>query len=485
MGRRLPWLHVDSGIRVMGTKQNDNRSSLPKMDLLLALPEILPLMERFGRQQVRATARAVLDQLREIIARQQQPDLSLPAITKMIGQRLQKESESGLKKVINASGVVIHTNLGRSPLPDAARERLLQTAWGYSNLEFDLQRGERGERYSHVDDLICELTGAEAALVVNNNAAAVLLCLTALAAQREVIVSRGELVEIGGSFRIPEVMRQGGAMLVEVGTTNRTHARDYSQAITEQTAMLMKVHTSNFAQVGFTAETDVEELAGIAHGAGLLLYVDAGSGCLLDLEQYGIAGEATIQSYLKRGADLVSFSGDKLLGGPQAGIIAGRQGLINQLKKHQLLRALRIDKLTLAALQETLLLYRDPQKLLATVPTLRMLTISLAEIEQKAERIMQELRKLLPDQIELKLQDGNSAPGGGSLPLIQLPTRLIELHIPSVTASRLEVLLRNTSPPVVGRIRNDCFLLDVRTLAEAETPLLAAAIKQALEAANG
>lgn len=466
-------------------KSNDHRSSLPKMDLLLDSPELVPLMEKFGRQQVRTTARAVLDELRKAITHKQQADLSFAAITDQIHRQLKLESENGLKKVINASGVVIHTNLGRSPLPDTARQRLLQTAWGYSNLEFDLQQGKRGERYSHIDQLLCELTGAEAALVVNNNAAAVLLCLTALAAGREVIVSRGELVEIGGSFRIPEVMRQGGAILVEVGTTNRTHPADYRHAVTEQTALLLKVHTSNFAQIGFTAQTETTTLAGIARELGIPFYIDAGSGCLLDLEQYGITGESTIQSYLKQGADLVSFSGDKLLGGPQAGIIVGRKYLIDRLKKHQLLRALRIDKLTLAALQETLLLYRDPQKLTTVVPVLRMLTISLADLEQKARRMLRSLRKILPEQIELRLQDGNSAPGGGSLPLIQLPTKLIELNICGITTARLEALLRNTSPPVVGRIRNDRFLLDVRTICETETTLLAGALRQVLEVVNG
>ena len=375
--------------------------------------------------------------------------------------------------------MVVHTNLGRSPLAHAAEAALLETAWGYSNLEFDLEKGERGERYVHVEKLLCELTGAEAALVVNNNAAAVMLALSALAQGSEVVVSRGELVEIGGSFRIPDVMRQSGAILVEVGTTNRTHPRDYINAITEQTGLLLKIHTSNFAVVGFTAEVDVATMSRIGRESGITTLVDAGSGGLIDLSRFGISGEATVQQYLQAGADLITFSGDKLLGGPQAGILVGNKELIDRMKRHQLLRALRIDKLTLAALEATLRLYRDERVALSSIPTLRMLTVTAAELAQKARRMVRRLRTQLPEGYRFIIHAGYSSPGGGSYPLLQLPSSLIEVQTEQISAQQLEGILRSTTPPVIGRIQKDRFLLDVRTLSEEELPLLAKALGQA------
>lgn len=469
----------------MTTTGNDMRCRLPKMDRLLAWPELAPLVDLYGRRLLRVAARSVLETLRRRLERNPETDLSPECITALIRSLLQRQEEHGLRRVINGSGVVLHTNLGRSPLPAVARRALLDTAWGYSNLEFDLDRGERGERYAHVEELICEITGAEAALVVNNNAAAVLLCLSALATGREVIVSRGELVEIGGSFRIPDVMAQSGALLVEVGTTNRTHPRDYSRTVTERTALLLKVHTSNFAQVGFTAETDTAALAAIGRETAIPVMVDAGSGCLLDMERFGITGETTVRGYLRQGADVVTFSGDKLLGGPQAGLIVGRADLVRELKKHPLLRALRIDKLTLAALQATLRLYRDEYKAMEEIPTLKMLTMPLEEIIHLARRMMRRLRAAAPPAITLRLHEGVSTPGGGSLPLVQLPTRLIEVTAPPLSAHHLEELLRTTTPPVIGRIRNDRLLLDVRTMTLDDIPLLAAALRQALETRHG
>lgn len=464
--------------------KKDPRSGLPKMDKLLAWPEMTALAGQSGRITLRAAARNALKTAGLLLQDNPLTDISRTRIIGMIEEELRRLATPSLKRVINGSGVVIHTNLGRSPLPETAREALLETARGYSNLEFDLATGERGERYCHVEDLLCELTGAEAALVVNNNAAAVLLALSTLAAGREVIVSRGELVEIGGSFRIPDVMAQSGATLVEAGTTNRTHPEDYRRAITEKTALLLKVHTSNFAVVGFTAETSTAELAAIAAGAQLPVMVDAGSGCLLDLAGFGISGEQPVQTYLKEGADLVTFSGDKLLGGPQTGLIIGKSGLIRQMKRHPLLRAVRIDKLSLAALEATLRLYRDERQALARIPTLRMLTTPAAELAAQARSMLRRLKTLLPSDIRLKLHDGLSSPGGGSFPLVQLPTRLIEVALPAVPAHRLEALLRSTSPPVVGRIQQDRFLLDVRTLSAEDLPLLAGSLRQAQEAAN-
>lgn len=465
----------------MSVPPADIRRLVPKMDKVLAWPEVAALATTAGHNELRAAVRSVLDQLRCSLASDASVDLTPPHIATLIANCLQRLQAPSLRRVINGSGIVVHTNLGRSPLPKAAETALKDTAWGYSNLEFDLQKGERGERYTHVEQLLCELTGAEAALAVNNNAAAVMLALSGLAAGREVIVSRGELVEIGGSFRIPDVMRQSGATLVEVGTTNRTHLVDYQTAINEQTALLLKVHTSNFAVVGFTAEVSTAEMAHTGKQHGIPTMVDAGSGCLIDLARFGIPGEATVQEHLKAGADLVTFSGDKLLGGPQAGLIVGSSAIINKLKRHQLLRALRIDKLTLAALEATLRLYRDERQALAEIPTLRMLTLSQEELESRMRRMLRRLRRMLPTTICLAPATGTSSPGGGSFPLLQLPTRLIDVSVEGCSANALEEALRATTPPVVGRIQRDRFLLDVRTLTDDDLPLLASALTQALE----
>lgn len=459
----------------------DIRRLIPKMDKVLAWPAVAALAASATHNELREAVRTVLDQLRCQLISGEQLDLSPQHIADQVSKQLQRSQTPSLRRVVNGSGIVIHTNLGRSPLPRAAEAALKETAWGYSNLEFDLQKGERGERYVHVEQLLCELTGAEAALAVNNNAAAVMLALSGLANGREVIVSRGELVEIGGSFRIPDVMRQSGATLVEVGTTNRTHPKDYYNAINEQTALLLKVHTSNFAVVGFTAEVDTAEMVRIGRQAGLPTMVDAGSGSLIDLARFGIPGESTVQEHLKAGADLVTFSGDKLLGGPQAGLIVGSRAIISTLKRHQLLRALRIDKLTLAALEATLRLYRDERHALAEIPTLRMLTTPLKDLDTRLRSMLRRLRRLLPADIILNPATGTSSPGGGSFPLMQLPTRLIEVTLPNLSANGLEEALRNTAPAVVGRIQRDRFMLDLRTLDDNDLPLLAAALIQVLE----
>lgn len=469
----------------MSDTSQDSRRRLPKMDKVFSWPEIAAMRSVTSHNGLKEAIRTVLEQLRHKLATNTITDLSPDHICSLVLRAVRAAETPSLRRVINGSGVVVHTNLGRSPLAKAAETAMLDTARGYSNLEFDLERGERGERYVHVEKLLCELTGAEAALVVNNNAAAVMLALSSLATGHEVIVSRGELVEIGGSFRIPDVMRQSSAILVEVGTTNRTHPRDYIGAITDQTALLLKIHTSNFAVVGFTAEVDTEKMSRIGRESGIPTMVDAGSGCLVDLTRFGICGEATIQQHLQAGADIVTFSGDKLLGGPQAGLIVGRHGLVEKMKRHQLLRALRIDKLTLSTLEATLRLYRDERVALNEIPTLRMLTISREELVLKARQMLRKLRSLLPEQFSLTLHDGFSSPGGGSFPLLQLPSRLIEVTIEGMTPHRLEELLRCTTPPVVGRLQKDRFLLDVRTLTDNELPLLAAALQQAAGAHRG
>jgi len=455
---------------------------IPKVDRVLEWPEIAALLTEHPRPEVLAVVRQTLDELRpQLRSGAGRAILGRDAVIAAITANLKHRSAASLRPVINGTGVVVHTNLGRSPLADVAEEAIHSVSAGYSNLEFDLQKGERGTRYSHVEGLICELTGAEAALVVNNNAAAVMLALASLSLGREVVVSRGELVEIGGSFRIPDVMRQSGAQLVEVGTTNRTNIRDFSAAITDATALLLKVHTSNFAIVGFTAQATIAEMAALGRESGIPVMLDAGSGCLLDLSPFGIGGEPTIRQYLAEGADLVTFSGDKLLGGPQAGIIAGKRDLLGPLKQHPLLRAVRIDKLTLAALEATLRLYRDERSALAAIPTLRMLTTPFAELDQRANRIIKRFRRALPETVVLLKHRGDSSAGGGSFPLLQLPTALIEVKIANAAPQVIEAALRRSSVPVIGRIHRERYVLDVRTILDRDLSALLDSIIQAVK----
>jgi L-seryl-tRNA(Ser) seleniumtransferase len=386
---------------------------------------------------------------------------------------LQAQVRPTLCPVINATGVVLHTNLGRAPLCEDALEAMVEVGRGYSNLEYDLEAGERGSRYVHAEELLCRLTGAEGALVVNNNAGAVLLTLSALAQGRQVVISRGQLIEIGGGFRIPDVMRQSGAHLVEVGTTNRTHLRDYEQAIGPDTAMLMLAHQSNFRVTGFTTQVPAEELVTLGRAHGLLVYEDLGSGTLLDTEKYGFSHEPTAQEAVAAGVDVVSFSGDKLLGAPQAGIVVGRGDLIARLRHFPLTRALRVDKTTLAGLQATLLHYLrgDAER---QIPAWRMLATPLEEIEQRAERWMRELKSI---GMEVHVAEGRSAAGGGSLPGETLPTRLvcISVHAPDALSARL----RAGQPPVIARIENDLLCLDPRTVLPMQEEALLAAIRSA------
>jgi L-seryl-tRNA(Ser) seleniumtransferase len=375
--------------------------------------------------------------------------------------------------VINATGVVIHTNMGRSPLPEAAMQGIMRVGLHYSNLEFDLKTGKRGSRYALVEDLLCELTGAEAALVVNNNAAAVLLVLGTLAAGREVIVSRGQLVEIGGSFRIPEVMAKSGARLVEVGATNRTHLRDYEGAITDGTALLLKVHTSNFRMIGFTSEVPLAEMVALGARHGIPVMEDLGSGSLVDTSRFGLTKEPTVGEVVASGADVVTFSGDKLLGGPQAGLIVGRRAIIDLVKKNPLNRALRIDKFTLAGLEAVLRLYRDEREAMATIPTLIMLSATRKEIGRRAERLRRLLRGPLAGHCRLALLDTESRVGGGALPEQGLPSKALALWPAAISVNALEEGLRRLDMPIIGRIENEALLLDLRTVADQEVRPLA------------
>jgi len=450
---------------------------IPKVDRLLAEPSLQQLSAVYPRALLLKTVRDVLDNLRhEITAGAAPPELTVIAAS--VARELEKAASPSLRRVINATGTVIHTNLGRSPLPAGLVRHLADTACHYSTLEYDTSSGERGDRHSHVEPLICELTGAEAALVVNNNAAALLLALSTLARDREVIVSRGELVEIGGSFRIPDILLQSGARLREIGTTNRTHLRDYRKALDADTALLLKVSCSNFAMVGFTAEVSVKELVLLREETAVPVMVDAGSGAFIDLEPLLGCQETTVRQYLSAGADIVVCSADKLLGGPQAGIIAGRRALLEPMKKHPLLRALRLDKMTLAVLEGVLQLYRDERTAVQQLPTLRMLTIPLAELDARAVAMLAVLQRAVAEDIRLELAEGYSMAGGGALPSLQLKTRLIAVSSDRLAPQQIELRLRTAATPVIGRISKGVYLLDTRTILDDDIALLAAALTE-------
>ncbi len=449
---------------------------MPKVDLLASgLDEEIPKTVRVE------AARDTITELRQKILASEEPDLEILsqyAIEKTLKKCLKRRMQPSLRPLVNATGVVIHTNLGRSPLPQEIFEHMFQVAVGYSNLEYDLAAGRRGSRYSHVEEILCELTGAEAALVVNNNAAAVLITLETMAKGREVVVSRGELVEIGGSFRIPDVMARSGAILKEVGATNRTHLKDYANAINEETALLMKVHQSNFQIVGFTKSVSIGELSELGKKHNLPVYEDLGSGNLTEFSRYGLFHEPTVQESLKAGADLVSFSGDKLLGGPQAGIILGRKKLVDPIKKNPINRAVRIDKLTLAALEHLLRIYRDPETAVKAIPTLNMITAPYQDLKRRASRLLKRLRSRDLECLEIGARDTISRVGGGALPLQELKSRAVTI-VPKTkraSAARLEEWLRNYSTPIIVRVEGDNVIIDVRTLFQRDFPIIEEAL---------
>jgi len=446
---------------------------LPSVDSLLQTRSAQQLVAEYGHEATVEELRAALEAARQAIRAGEEPP-SQERIMAQAAQSLAVRLGPTLKPAINATGVIIHTNLGRAPLSRAAREAIEAVAEGYSNLEYDLEAGRRGSRYTHAEPLLCQLTGAEAALVVNNNAAAVLLMLTALARGREVIISRGQLVEIGGGFRIPEVMRQSGAHLVEVGTTNRTYLRDYEAAISEATAAIMRAHRSNFSLTGFVHEPSLRELAALAHRHGLWMFDDLGSGALLDTSHFGLAHEPMMQESVDTGADLVCASGDKLLGGPQAGIILGRWELIERLRHFPLARALRVDKTTLAALQATLRSYLTGRAV-EEIPVWRMIATPVEELKARAAHWAEELRR---DGVEATIVEAQSAVGGGSLPGQTLPSKVLALRVPSADA--LAARLRAGTPPVIVRIREGLVLLDPRTVLPEQEADLLRALREAL-----
>jgi L-seryl-tRNA(Ser) seleniumtransferase len=444
----------------------DELRKLPSVDRLLQEEAVTALVARWGHELTVEAAREALDAARAAI-RGGEPCPQPDALAQQVGEQLAAKLRPTLIPAINATGVIVHTNLGRAPLSAEARTAMDAVALGYSNLEYDLLAGRRGSRYVHAEEILCRLTGAEAALVVNNNAAALLLILMAFSRDREVIISRGQLVEIGGGFRIPDVMRQSGATLVEVGTTNRTYARDYEEAITESTVALMRVHRSNFRLTGFVHEPSLSEMVELAAARGILLFDDLGSGTLLDTVPYGLAHEPTIQESVMAGATLVSCSGDKLLGGPQAGIILGHASAISTLKRFPLTRALRVDKTTLAGLQATLrhyLLGEATDK----VPVWRMISQDESTLKKRAQKWARKLRSLGP---AVHVVPGRSTVGGGSLPGETLPTHLVALDVDS--PDTLSAHLRASDPPVITRIEDGRLVLDPRTvLPEQEAALL-------------
>ena len=460
---------------------NELFRQLPAIDKWLASEMGVALSAEFSAQEVAEVMRADLERVRRSLGNglTELPQFDSPQYAALMRIELLKQRLPSLRRVINATGIIIHTNLGRAPLANEAIEAMESVARGYSNLEMELEVGKRGSRYQHVESLLCRLTGAEAAVVVNNCAAAVLLALGTIATNREVVISRGELVEIGGSFRIPDIIVKSGARMVEVGTTNKTRIEDYAAALNEDTRVLLSVHPSNYRIIGFSEKPGLRELADLAHRNSLVFVQDLGSGALVELDAMASMAEHTVQQAIEAGADLVTFSGDKLLGGPQAGIILGRSELISAIKQNPLLRALRIDKLSLAALAETLRLYRPPNDPVEKVPVLRMISESEESVGRRARALLRQLTKI--PNLEGNVAADVSYGGGGTLPMTELPTRVVQLKVARVSIGELAHGLRETEPPVIARVMNDQLVLDPRTIQPGEINDLVSAFRQVLE----
>ncbi len=454
---------------------------LPAVDRVLKAPAMLALAENTPHVLLLEAAQETVAALREaILSGAEGLDPTPEGVAARAARLAENKQAASLRHVINATGTLLHTNLGRAPLCDAALEAIDRVSRSYSNLEFDLQTGQRGHRFSHVEELLCRLTGAEAAAVVNNNAGAVLLGLTALARGKEAIVSRGEMVEIGGAFRIPEVMEAGGVILKEVGTTNKTHLKDYRSAIGEQTGLLLKVHTSNYRIVGFTAQVPGAEMVALAKEHGLQVMEDLGSGMLMDLSPFGLPREPTVREAVEAGIDLVTFSGDKLLGGPQAGLIVGTRAAVDAIRSHPMARAMRIDKLSLAALEATLSLYLDRQRALREIPVLRMLSVPPEELEERCKAFTAKLSQSLEKLAEIEVVAEPSAVGGGALPLTELPGFAVSVAPTNVSVDALAGRLRGTRPPIVGRCQENRLILNLRTVLPQEEKILIEALREAL-----
>ena len=461
----------------------DNRQmvlrEIPKIDELLMDEQLIFFMETTPRAVVVDAAREVIEEIRkDALAGTRTEVPKREAIVEEICRRITGKKKKNLKRLINGTGVVLHTNLGRARLCRGAVESVLSVADSYSNLEYDVKKGARGSRHDHVEQIIRRITGAEAAMVVNNNAAATMLCLSAMAYGKEVIVSRGELVEIGGSFRIPEIMEQSGAHLKEVGTTNKTKPSDYERAWNpETTGALMKVHTSNYRILGFTQEVTLKEMAALGKKMGLPVIYDMGSGLMADLSRYGV-DEPTVTDALKDGADVVLFSGDKLLGGPQGGIIIGKKEYVDRMKQHPLARAVRVDKMTIAAMEATFFEYLDMEDAVKNIPVLRMIAEGRETLEKKAEALAKLLASMAPGA-DIHVEDCYDQVGGGSAPTVRLKGTAVSIVLPGTTAEKLERLLRKAEVPVIARVAHDRTLLSVRTIEESEFACVAEAFCQA------
>ena len=440
--------------------------SIPKVDILLEKDEIKELILKYGHEIVMDIIREETDKLRLLIA-ESDDEIELQSkidnITQSIVKAVANLFKPKVRKVINGTGTILHTNLGRAPITRTQAEKLADIVCGYSNLEYNLETGKRGERYSHFEKLLCRITGAEAAMVVNNNAAAVMLILSSIAKGGEVIVSRGELIEIGGKFRIPDVMEQSGAKLVEVGTTNKTHFSDYEDAITEDTKAFLKVHTSNYNIVGFTESVLAKELNPLSEKTDIPIIEDLGSGVLIDLAKFGLTHEPTVQEAIKAGVDVVCFSGDKLLGGPQAGIIIGKKKYINMMKKNQLTRALRVDKFTVTALELVLLSYLNEEKAIAEIPVLKMISESYDSVKERAEKLAKILKAGCKNA-EITIENCESQVGGGSLPLERIKSVAVVIKPYNISISALEEMIHSFEPAIVARTAEDAIWLDIRTL---------------------
>ncbi|MBF0458860.1 MAG: L-seryl-tRNA(Sec) selenium transferase [Nitrospirae bacterium] len=442
--------------------------NIPSIDSLLKIPKAIKWLKEYPRNLVLRALRDAVETKRTEVLRGESKTVTLTSLISIATDRLSAHTSFSLRPVINATGIVVHTNLGRAPLSKLAIENAAAVASGYSTLEYDLKTGRRGKRYTHVQGALRDLTAAEDAFVVNNNAAAVFLCLIAIANGKEVIISRGELVEIGGSFRIPDIMAHTGAKLIEIGTTNKTHLYDYERAITENTAVILKVHRSNFQITGFTEEVGIEEIAALAKKSGISVMYDLGSGCLADLLPYRMHDEPMVKNIVKNGVDLITFSGDKLLGGPQCGVIAGRKDLIETVRTHPLARMVRVDKFAISALEATLMEYVDADKSFKNIPVLKMLTEDIKEIKKRAGRLAAGIKGQTTGHMEVTMIKDSSYAGGGSLPGHEFPTYAVALRPQKQTVNELEASLRSSNPPVIARIKGDTLVLDARTISDKE-----------------
>jgi len=452
-------------------------STLPSVNEILRSNQGLEWLKTYPRRYVLQAIREVIDLRRKEIIENLTAETSEEYLMAEIENLIHRLSSYTLRPLINATGIVIHTNLGRSLLSEKALENIKRVSGSYSNLEYDLEKGKRGKRYVHVKRILRDVTGAEDALVVNNNAAAVLLCLNTLAKGKKVIVSRGELVEIGGSFRMPEIMAASGAILCEVGTTNKTHLHDYERAICEDTSLILKVHKSNFRVAGFTEEVSVEDLVHLSRRHKIPFMFDLGSGCLIDLKPFGVHDEPVVKDIVDAGVDITTFSGDKLLGGPQGGVIVGKRDYIERIQKNPLTRAVRIDKLTLAGFEATLMEYIDEEKAIETIPTLRMLLQQPEKIKERAKKIARRLKKEIKD-LHVAVTADSSQAGGGSLPERDFPTYVVSIKSENISVNELEEKLRKGSPPIITRIKEDSLIIDARTVRDEDIEDLLEGIKK-------